>query len=161
MTVAVNGAPVTNVILTSSAGFTRTNATPIVGTTDYWAFSFTPSIAFPAHYLSFSPGITLDRRTNDVARSNDRNQSFGSIMQWSPAWWSSLVSGQVSATTTHMAAAMMPSTRTNTYTAAVTLHLNQTKGLPMFAGPPPLAGTQPPAPPVNASSAAKEGSGMK
>jgi hypothetical protein len=161
MTVAVNGAPVTNVVLTSSAGFTRTNATPTVGTTDYWTLSFTPSIAFPAHSISISPSVTLDRRTNDVAMSNVRNQSFGSIVQWSPAWRSSLVSGQVSATTTHMAASMLPTTRTNVYTAAVTLHLNKTRGLPIFAGPPPLPGTQPPAPPVDASSTAKEGNGMR
>ena len=156
MTVAVNGAPVTNVMLTSSAGFTRTNATPTVGTTDYWTLSLTPSIAFPAHFISISPSVTLDRRTNDVAMSNIRNQSFGSTVQWSPAWRSSLVSGQVSATTTHMAAAMMPGTRTNVYTAAATLHLSKTRGLPMFAGPPPLPGTQPPAPPVDATSVSKE-----
>jgi hypothetical protein len=55
----------------------------------------------------------------------------------------------------------MRSTRTNVYAAAVTLHLNKTRGLPMFAGPPPLPGTQPPAPPVDASSASKEVSEMK
>lgn len=161
MTVSVNGAPITNVALASSAGFTRTTATPIVGTTDYWMLSLTPSIAFPTHYLSVSPSVTIDQTTNDVAMSNVRNQSFGSIVQWSPLWRSSLVSAQVSATTTHMAAATMPSTRTNVYTAAVTLHLSKTRGLPVFAGPAPLPGTQPPAPPVAATSAPKEVSGMR
>jgi len=160
MTVAVNGAPVTNVVLTGSTGFTRTTAAPIVGTSDYWMLSLTPSIAIPSHHLAVSPSIMLDRKTNGVAMSNVRNQSFGSIVQWSPAWRSSLVSGQISATTTHMAAAAMPSTRTNVYTAAATLHLSKTRGLPMFAGAAPLPGTQPPAPPADASSAAKEGSAM-
>ncbi len=152
MTVAANGAPITNVALAGSAGFTRTNATPTGGTTDYWTLSLTPSIAFPTHCLSVSPSVTLDRKPDLVAVSSVRDQSFGSIVQWSPLWLSSLVSGQVSATTTHTAASMTPSTRTNVYTAAVTLHLNKTRGLPMFAGPPPLPGTQPPAPPVDTSS---------
>jgi len=161
MTVAVNGTPAPNVILASSAGLTRTKATPVVGTTDYWLLSFSPSIAFPAHLISILPSITLDRRTNDVTISNAQSQSFGSMVQWSPAWLSSLLSGQVSATTTRMAVAMTPSTRTNLYAAAVILHLNKTRGLPMFAGPPPLPGTQPPAPPVDASSAGKEVRAMR
>jgi hypothetical protein len=152
MTVAVNGAPITNVALASSAGFTRTNATPTGVTTDYWTLSLTPSIAFPTHCLSVSPSVTLDRKPDLVAMTNVRNQSFGSIVQWSPLWLSSLVSGQVSATTTHTVSATTPSTRTNVYTAAVTLHLSKTRGLPMFAGPAPLPGTQPPAPPVDTSS---------
>ncbi|MEA2238693.1 MAG: hypothetical protein QOC81_3417 [Thermoanaerobaculia bacterium] len=161
MTVTVNGTPVTNVVLTSLAVFTRTNATPTVGTTDTWLLSLTPAIAFPAHCLSVSPSITLDQTTNGVAMSNVRNKTFGSIVQWSPLWLSSLVSGQISATTTQMAAAKMRGTRTDTYTAAVTLHLNKTKGLPAFAGPPPLPGTQPPTPPADASSASKEAGTIK
>lgn len=152
MTVAVNGAPITNVALAGSAGFTRTNATPTGVTTDYWTLSLTPSIAFPTHCLSVSPSVTLDRKPDLVATSSVRNQSFGSIVQWSPLWLSSLVSGQISATTTHTASATTPSTRTNVYTAAVTLHLTKTRGLPMFAGPAPLPGTQPPAPPADTSS---------
>ncbi len=152
MTVAVNGAPTTNVALASLAGFTRTNATPTGGTTDYWTLSLTPSIAFPTHCLSVSPSVTLDRKPDLVATSSVRNQSFGSIVQWSPLWLSSLVSGQVSAITTHTASAATPSTRTNVYTAAVTLHLSKTRGLPMFAGPPPLPGTEPLVPPVDTSS---------
>jgi hypothetical protein len=146
--VAVGGAPMTNVVLTSSAGFTRTSATSIAGTTDYWILSLTPSMAFPTLFLSLSPSVTIDRTTNDVAASSVRSESYGSIVQWSPLWLSSLISGQVSATTTRVAAARMPATRTNVYTAAVTLHLNKTRGLPVFAGPPPLPGVQPPAPPV-------------
>jgi len=161
MTVNVNGAPVTNVVLISSAGLTRTNASPAFGTTDIWSLSLTPSIAFPALGLSVSPSITLGRTTNDVAMSNDRTETLGSIVQWSPLWLSSLVSGQISAITTHTAAATKPGTRTSVYTAAVTLHLNKTRGLPTFAGPPPLPGTQPPAPPADASSASKEVSAMK
>jgi hypothetical protein len=161
MTIAVSGAPITNVALASSAGLTRTNATPAVGTTDSLLLSLTPSIAFPTRCLSVSPSATISQTTNDVTASNLRTQSFGSIVQWSPLWKSSLVSGQVSATTTHMAAAMMPRTRTNVYTGAVTLHLSKTRGLPMFAGPPLLPGTQPPAPPAAASSASREVSGMK
>jgi hypothetical protein len=161
MTVAVGGTPITNVALSSSAGFTRTKATPTIGTTDYWMLSLPPSIAFPTHCLSLSPSISIDRTTNDVTASHGHNETYGSIVQWSPLWLSSLVSGQLSATTTHTAAAMTPSTRTNVYTAAVTLHLNKTRGLPMFAGPPPLPGTGPPAPPVDTISAAKEVGGMR
>jgi hypothetical protein len=123
--------------------------------------SLTPSIAFPKHCLSLSPSVSINRTTNDVAASHGHNETYGSIVQWSPLWLSSLVSGQLSATTTHTAAAMTPSTRTNVYTAAVTLHLNKTRGLPMFAGPPPLPGTGPPAPPVDTISAAKEVGGMR
>jgi hypothetical protein len=153
MTVTVSGAPITNVALTSSAAFTRTNAAPPVGTSDSRLFSLTPSIALPTLCLSVSPSATISRTTNDVAASNVSNQSLGSIVQWSPLWKSSLVSGQVSAMRNHVAATMtMPSARTNVYTAAVTLHLSKTRGLPMFAGPPPLPGAQPPAPPVDTSS---------
>jgi hypothetical protein len=161
MTVNVGGAPVTNVVLTSSAEFRRTNASPAAGITDDWTLSLTPSIAFPALCLSVSPSITLLRTTNEVEMSNVRTETFGSIVQWSPRWLSSLVSGQISAKTNLTAAATKPGTRTSVYTAAVTLHLNKTRGLPAFAGPPTLPGTQPPAPPADASSASKEVSAMK
>ncbi|MEA2165467.1 MAG: hypothetical protein QOK37_3594 [Thermoanaerobaculia bacterium] len=150
--VAVGGAPITNVSLVSSAGFTRTKATPIIGTTDAWTVSLTPSIAFPQLSLSVLPSVNINRSTNDVTASHTRSESYGSIVQWQPGWRSSLFSGQVSAVTTHTAISMMPSTRTNVYAATITVHLRKTEAMPMFALPAPLPGTQPPAPPSDTTS---------
>ena len=147
--VSVNGALLTNMTLTTSAGFSRTKASPLVGTNDRWTLSFMPAIAVPKLLLSLRPSFTIDRSTADVTDTRTRSEVYGTTIEWLPPWLQSLLSGQLSGTLSRTVnTAPVPSrTRSRAATASVIVHTKKARGLPMFAAPPPLPGTVPPLPP--------------
>lgn len=148
VTVSANGSLMTNVTVASSAGFTRTKASPLVGMTDRWMLSFTPAVAVPRLLISIRPSVSIDRSTTDVTHTFTHAAIYGTAIDWQPAWRESLISGQLSGTQTLMNSTSMSSRpRVRAATASVTLHAKKVRGLPMFAAPAPLPGTAPPTPP--------------
>jgi len=147
LTIVASGGVVPHVTLTSSANYTRTIGAPLVGTTNSWLVTISPSVSVPMLLLDVQPTVAINATSNDVVHTNMRTESYGTILQWSPAWFASLLSGQVSGavTRTSNAAAALPATRTTArqYRASVTLHLNKSRGLPMFAALPPPPGNAP------------------
>ncbi|MEA2338545.1 MAG: hypothetical protein QOE82_2552, partial [Thermoanaerobaculia bacterium] len=149
LTINASGGLVPGVTFTSSANYTRTIADPIVGTTNAWTVQLSPAISIPSLLLDVQPTASINTVSNDVIHSNLRTESYGTILQWSPTWFASLLSGQVSGglTRTSNTAAVVTHTTARQYRASVTLHLNKSRGLPMFAAPPPPPGATPPPPP--------------
>lgn len=145
---SVTGGVVTNLTLTTSANYTRTKAAPILGVTDAWSVSVIPALAIPRLLITFRPSIAFSGDSNDVTAMRTRTEQYAAAIDFSPAWLSSLLSGQIGGQVNRsMSASTVHTThQTRSATAAMTLHLTKTRGMPMFAAT-PQAGTIPPAPP--------------
>lgn len=134
LNLSASGTLMTNVTMSASATAMRTEADPLLGTTDNWTLSLQPSIALPFAALSFQPTLSLSKSKNDVLHNDIRTEGFQAIVQWLPTWFGSLVGAQVSTSWNRTALIDAPSLPiTRTYQGSVTIRLNTSKGMGMFA----------------------------
>lgn len=161
LTMAANGALLPRFTLNSSASYSRTRGTPTVGTTNAWTVQLSPAIAVPSLLISLQPTVSISTTSNDTPRSDARTQTYGTIVQWSPSWFSSLLSGQLFSGVTRMTNLELVETRSTSreYRASVTVHLSKSNGLPMFAAPPPIPGAIPTLAPEQSTSGQTEAGG--
>ncbi len=84
------------VILTALFSGTRSESPPPVGVTDLWLASLQPTINWTKTGLAFTPRAAFTRVDSELGGTSD-NEQYQLIVQWSPAWWRSLVNVQVGA----------------------------------------------------------------
>lgn len=98
-TAGVNGGGSINSWLTISGSLnaTRSAASPVIGTTTMYTASLQPSISLPSHFIALQPRVAYNRSTNDLTHFASDGEQYGAILQFSPPWAASLVSGQLSA----------------------------------------------------------------
>jgi hypothetical protein len=153
LTFNVSGALLRNVSLSSSLTGTRTEAAPVLGTTDNWSVSLQPSIAMPFAALSFQPSISYSRSKNAVQNSDTKGEGYQGVLQWSPTSFGSLVAAQVSTSWNRQGfGGLVPtSSLERSYQASLTMRLNKKRGLAVFPRSTPLAGSATPELPVAAA----------
>lgn len=136
LTITGAGDVVARISLNTSANYTRTRATPLLGTSTDWFVQLAPTISLSM--LKVTPAILINAKSNDVVHSSTHTESYSTIMQWSPPWLASLLTGELYGAMTRSSdnAAAVKQTTTRQARASVTLHLKKSRGLPMFAAPP-------------------------
>ncbi|HEV7425052.1 MAG TPA: hypothetical protein VGQ46_01700 [Thermoanaerobaculia bacterium] len=122
--------------LNSAANYTRTRATPLLGTSTDWFVQLSPTISMQT--VKVTPGILIGGKSNDVIHLNSRTENYSTIMQWSPPWFASLLTGELYGATTRSSdgTTVMKHTTTRQARASVTVHLRKSRDLPMFATAP-------------------------
>jgi hypothetical protein len=145
---SVTGEVVTNLTLTTITNYTRTKAAPILGVSDAWSVSIIPELAMPRLLITFRPSIAINGDSNDVTAVRTRTEQYAAAIDFSPAWLTSLLSGQIGGQVNRsMSASTVHTThQTRSAAATMTVHLTKTRGMPMFATS-PQPGTVPPAAP--------------
>lgn len=141
---SLTGTLTQNFNLSTNLGLTRTEADPIIGTTENLTLSLQPSIAVPAMSLSFQPAISWSTTDNDVTNSETENSSVQANVQWSPAMLNNMISAQVGASINRTDnSGFVSTTQTDrTYQGSVTLKLSKSRGVPLFPSS-ALPGTTP------------------
>jgi hypothetical protein len=123
LTISATGSLTPAISLISAAGYTGAKQ---------WNVSVTPTFAVPHLLLSIRPSVAIDQSS----------KTYGAMLEWLPTWLQSLVSTQLSGTLTHASGK-----QTRGALASLVVHSKKTHGIPMFAAPPVLPGTEiPPAP---------------
>lgn len=83
--------------ISGSLNATRSAASPVIGRTTMYTASLQPSITLPSRFITLQPRVAYNRSTNDLTHFASDGEQYGAILQFSPPWASSLVSGQLSA----------------------------------------------------------------
>ncbi|MGK2858609.1 MAG: hypothetical protein ACSLFQ_15515 [Thermoanaerobaculia bacterium] len=95
-TLTAGGALGSSVMLNALLSGTRSESPSPVGVTDLWLASLQPTINWAQTGLSFTPRASFTRVESDLGGTSDSEQ-YQLIVQWSPAWWRSLVNVQAGA----------------------------------------------------------------
>ncbi len=137
-TLGANGTLGGMLMLAAMLSGTRSEGSPIMGTTDQLVMSLQPSLNLTSLALVLTPRAGYTRMKNDVSRLDAASEQYQLMVQWSPTWASSLVSVQAGADLNRsLAGAGMPTPPfQRRYTATVTLSW-RAEGAPVGVAPQP------------------------
>ncbi|MBI4915838.1 MAG: hypothetical protein HY825_08320 [Acidobacteria bacterium] len=138
-TLGANGTLGGMLMLSAMLSGTRGEGSPLMGTTDQLVLSLQPSLNLSSLALVLTPRAGYTRMKNDVSRMDAASEQYQLVVQWSPAWASSLVSVQAGADLSRsLSGADMPAPPfQRRYTATVTLSWRADGVSAAAAAPPP------------------------
>lgn len=88
VSVSGNGAIGSSTMVTALLSGTRSEAAPVIGTTDSYLGSLQPTFMWRARGLSMTPSVSYSRSESDASTSE--TEQYQLLLQWTPAWWQSL-----------------------------------------------------------------------
>jgi len=138
--------------LSSCLTHTRTEGSPISGTTNQDLASLQPIILVPRFFLTLQPRLSYGTSKNDLLSSKTTTEQYAGVLNFAPQWLDSIVALQLSADWTRNKTEGQPAPFVHRYVAAVNLHWRLGAG-PAYTAGAPAPGTQPVAAPNPAASA--------